>query len=359
MKKLKTGLKHSAYTLAAIILALLFWPVSIDPVAYETGPVLTGIPPYEHNNALAQARLVPVDGHGPEGLARGSDNRLYTGFHDGRIVAFDEVTGESELLANTGGRPLAIMFDGKGNLIICDAVKGLLSLSPDRQLTVLVDGFEGVPLRFVDALDIDRRGHIWFSDATTKFGINDTAAYTLESKKTGRLFRYDPVSGEVELVLDTLGFANGVALSPDEDFVLVNETARYRVTRHWLKGPKAGTTDVFLDNLPGFPDNLTAAPNGGYWLALVQARDSRLDRLSDKPFLRKAVYRLMAFFGVGFEFNHSWVVKLSENGEVEMALDAKNSNIYAVTNVVEMDGRIYLSSLTAPHIGILDIPGRN
>ena len=182
MKKLKTGLKHTAFTLVAIILAFLFWPVSIDPVSFETGPVLTGTPPYEHNNALAQARLLPVDGHGPEGLARGGDNRLYTGFHDGRLVAFDEVTGESELLANTGGRPLAIMFDAAGNLIICDAVKGLLSLSPDHQLNVLVDSFEGEKLKFVDALDIDARGRIWFSDATTKFGINDTAAYTLESK---------------------------------------------------------------------------------------------------------------------------------------------------------------------------------
>lgn len=359
MKKLKTGLKHTAFTLAVIILALLFWPVSINPVSFETGPVLTGTPPYEHNNALAQARLVPVDGHGPEGLARGADNRLYTGFHDGRLVAFDEVSGESELLANTGGRPLAIMFDGAGNLIICDAVKGLLSLSPDNELTVLVDSFNEEKLIFIDALDIDAQGRIWFSDASSRFGIGDTAAYTLESSKTGRLFRYDPASGELALVLDNLGFANGVALSPAEDFVLINETARYRVTRHWLSGAKAGTSETFIDNLPGFPDNLTAAPDGGYWLALIQAREPGLDQLSDKPFLRKAVYRLMSFLGIGFEFNHSWAIKLSETGEIEMALDAKNSDIYAVTNVLEMDKHIYLSSLTAPHIGILDIPGRN
>lgn len=48
-------------------------------------------------------------------------------------------------------------------------------------------------------------------------------------------------------------YANGVALSPDESFVAVAETSQFRVMRFWLKGPKAGQTDVLLDATPGFP----------------------------------------------------------------------------------------------------------
>ncbi len=359
MNKIKTTIKHASFTLLAIILAFLFWPVSIQPVVYETGPVLTGIPPYEHNNALSKARLIPVNGHGPEGLARGADNRLYTGLHDGRIIAFDELTGESETLANTGGRPLAMMFDANANLIICDVVKGLLSLSPDNELTTLVDSYQGTKLKFVDALDIDAQGRIWFSDASQRFEIGDNLAYLFESSTTGRLFNYQPKTGELNLVLDNLGFANGVVLSEDEDYVLVNETTRHRVTRYWLKGSKAGSKDTFIDNLPGFPDNITAAPDGGYWLALVQVRDSGLDDLSTKPFWRKVVYRVMTVFGSSFPLNHSIAVLLAEDGSVRMALDAKDGDIYAVTNVQEMDGKLYVSSLTAPHLGILEIPRGN
>jgi hypothetical protein len=65
------------------------------------------------------------------------------------------------------------------------------------------------------------------------------------------------------VLLKDLYFANGVALSANEDFVLVNETYRYRISRYWLKGEQAGTQDVFIDNLPGLPDNLQADATQG------------------------------------------------------------------------------------------------
>lgn len=38
------------------------------------------------------------------------------------------------------------------------------------------------------------------------------------------------------MLLKDLYFANGVALSKDESFVLVAETFQYRISRYWLKG---------------------------------------------------------------------------------------------------------------------------
>ena len=62
--------------------------------------------------------------------------------------------------------------------------------------------------------------------------------------------RYDPSTGKTDMLLDGLYFANGVALSADEDYILVNETSRYRITRYWLKGDKAGSSEIFADNPP-------------------------------------------------------------------------------------------------------------
>ena len=76
--------------------------------------------------------------------------------------------------------------------------------------------------------------------------------FTLEKSTAGSdLVRNDPATGKTETLLKDLYFANGVTLSANEDFVLVNETYRYRITRYWLSGEKAGTHDVFIDNLPG------------------------------------------------------------------------------------------------------------
>ena len=52
--------------------------------------------------------------------------------------------------------------------------------------------------------------------------------------KTGRLLKYDPRSKEVMVLLRGLSFSNGVALSQDNDFVLVTETTAAKVTRYWL-----------------------------------------------------------------------------------------------------------------------------
>ena len=110
-------------------------------------------------------------GHGPEDITKGHDGWIYTGYEDGRVVRFDDrQTKESvELFANTVGRPLSLQFDQSKNLIVADAKRGLLSVSPSGQITVLVDQLDGEPLLFVDDLDIADDGTIWFSDASQRF----------------------------------------------------------------------------------------------------------------------------------------------------------------------------------------------
>lgn len=45
---------------------------------------------------------------------------------------------------------------------------------------------------------------------------------------------------------------------------------RFRCMRYWLKGELEGKLDVFIDNLPGAPDNINLAPDGSFWIALLQ-----------------------------------------------------------------------------------------
>ncbi|KAK2395822.1 Calcium-dependent phosphotriesterase superfamily protein [Trifolium repens] len=70
------------------------------------------------------------------------------------------------------------------------------------------------------------------------------------------------MSNETVIVLDDLAFANGVALSKDEDYVVVCETWKFRCLKHWLKGINNGKTDIFIENLPAGPDNINLAPDG-------------------------------------------------------------------------------------------------
>ena len=106
-----------------------------------------------------------------------------------------------------------------------------------------------------------------------------------------------------------------MALSPDQSFVLVNETGKYRIHRVWLNGTNAGKSEIFIDNLPGFPDGISSNGKDKFWLALVTPRDATLDKLLPHPFLRKVVWRLPPFLRPAPK-RYSFVLGLDTNGRV-------------------------------------------
>ncbi|MFO7552241.1 MAG: SMP-30/gluconolactonase/LRE family protein, partial [Haliea sp.] len=227
---------------------LLWWPVPVAPVAWNApeNPGYRG--DFLPNTALAGVERLDIAAtHGPEALALGPDGLLYTSSHEGWIVRYDPVADNSERWVNTGGRPLGLAFDGEGTLLVADAYLGLLGIAPGGELTVLSDRVNGAPIRYADDVDVAPDGRVYFSDASSKFGARAWGGTyeaslldMMEHGGHGRLLVYDPADGSTDVVLDGLQFANGVAVSADGSFVLVNETASYRITRLWLAGERAG-----------------------------------------------------------------------------------------------------------------------
>jgi len=334
--------------LAAIAGYLFFWPVPIEPVAWQAPPAPALEGPYERNDRLNRFRsLGQNQGSGPEDVAIDDRGRLYVGYEDGRVVRFRPDGSGPELLADTGGRPLGLDLAPDGHLIVADGYRGLLSIDDRGAVTVLSRSAGGVPFGFTDDVDVARDGRIYFSDASSKFGPAMKARDDImEHGGHGRLLRYDPASGATEILLDGLQFANGVALSRDEDFVLVNETGSYRITRYWLKGDKAGTHDLFLDNLPGLPDGISANGHGTFWLALYSPRNALLDAMSDKPLLRKMAFRLPELLQPQ-PAHHAFVLGLDEDAAVIHNLQGTGTGAFAPITSAEQHGdTLYLGSLT-------------
>ncbi len=344
--------------IAAIATYLLFWPVSIEPVAWQApaAPALEG--PYATNTVLADSRILGKDeGTGPEDVAINNKGDLYVGYVDGRIVRFDPDGKNPDLIANTQGRPLGLDFDPYGNLIIADGYKGLLSVSPSGAITTLSNTAGGVPYGFTDDVDVDSNGVAYFSDASSKFGPAMHARDDImEHGGHGRLLRYDPSTELTEVLLDGLQFANGIALSKNEDFVLVTETGSYQIVRYWLKGDKAGSHDIFMDNLPGIPDGISANGDGTFWLALFSPRNAMLDSLSDKPLLRKVAFRMPSFLQPQ-PVHHGFVLGLNEQGEITHNLQDNSDSAFAPITSAEQHGNtLYLGSLTEPRFAAYPLP---
>ncbi|HEY0386174.1 MAG TPA: SMP-30/gluconolactonase/LRE family protein, partial [Pyrinomonadaceae bacterium] len=267
--------------LGALLLYLLLWPVPIDPEAWTPpqAPKLEGV--YAVNTLLSNAERLPAGtGHKPEGVAIDREGRIYAGMEDGQVVRWRaDGGGGPELFATTGGRPLGMDFDRQGNLIIADANKGLLAINPQGAVTVLSTEADGLAFRCPNDLDIAADGTIYFTDASSKFPLSVYKHDLFEHRPNGRLLAYEPETRQTRVVLDKIYFANGVAVSPDQSFVLVVETGLYRVLRVWLTGERKGKSEIFIDNLPGFPDNISSNGNDKFWLALVTPRNPLLDKM--------------------------------------------------------------------------------
>ncbi len=337
---------------------LLFWPVPVEPVAWQSPPNPGYTGPFTTNDRLKGMDLLSISPHhGPEDVALDAQGRIYAATGEGDILRLDADGTNPTIWASTGGRPLGIDFDAASNLIVADAYLGLLSISPDGIVSVLTNEADGIPILYADDVDVAPDGIIYFSDASVRFPAQangGTLAASLldltEHSGTGRLLAYDPATQETSLVLDGLQFANGVAVDPDGQYVLVNETGAYRVTRYWLKGENSGTHDVLIDNLPAFPDNISMGLNGRIWVALVSPRSKALDDYSGQPFLRKIIQRLPEQYRPSAAI-YGHIIAIDANGNVLEDLQDPNPALPVNTAITETKDYLYIASLLAPNIG--------
>ena len=353
-------------TIIIVLLGLgyfLFWPVPIAPVAWDAPQSLGYKGVFAPNNKLAAMTTIPMlantNTYGPEDFAKTVDNKIAVSSHTGDILIKLSSQDAFTAWVNTGGRPLGIEYDHAGNLIVADAIRGLLRITPEGELSVLVDEVDGKSVNYADDVDIASDGMIYFTDATTAFSSSEyggtlsaSLLEILEHRGNGRLIQYNPATHKAAVLMDGLVFANGVALSSDNRYVLVNETGSYRVLQYWLKGKREGTHDVFIDNLPGFPDNISRTRSGTFFVGLASPRSAVVDRLSSYPWLRSMVQRLPAFMRPAAQA-YSHIIHLSEGGEVLESLQDPSGRYPFTTGAITTDEGMYISSLTAEGVGFL------
>jgi sugar lactone lactonase YvrE len=291
-----------------IVAYLLFWPTPLDPYAWTPPPnpgtganspfhpsqPLTGKPLAGDLIAARYSAAGRPVNFGPEDVAVSPlDGKVYTGIGDGSLLRIDPASGITETFTNTGGRPLGVTFDASGRtLYVSDAHLGLLSVDVAGRVEVLVNEAQGESVTFADNLDVAGDGTVWFSAPTREHTFEQVELDVWDSRPSGRLLRYDPVTREARVVLDNLFYANGVAMAADDSFVLVAEFLGFRIQRYWLTGPKAGSHELFVDGLPGYPDNITRTPQGTFLVGLSLQRIPGLDKQRPRPWAVEAIYRL-------------------------------------------------------------------
>ncbi len=320
------------------------------------GPELEG--PYAINDKLKGLELLAQgELSGPEDIAIDAAGFIYTGTADGTVKKISP-DGKVQTFVHLGGRPLGMDFDREGNLIVCEPYSGLWRVSKSGEASLLVDSFQGRKLQLIDDVKVAEDGLIYFSEASSEYNLDRYQLDVLSAQARGQVFRFDPRNGQTELMLDKLYFANGIALEKSSTYLLVAETSRYRISRLWLKGPRAGERDIFLDNLPGFPDTISMAKDGKVWVPYFSVRDQLLDRIHPYPWIKRLL-ALVPSRWLPKPPAYSFVAAYDENGQVlENLQDPSGERLHSVTSVEEFEGKIYVGSLVDQSIGVLRLNDR-
>lgn len=314
-----------------------------------------GTPGGSSPRPLPAPRIVAPQIEGPEDVAADDDGNVLAGAADGTIWRLrlappgaDDAGDRAEAVAHTGGRPLGLQPLADGDLLVCDAWRGLLRISPhDGTVSVLADEVDGAPLRFCSNVVMAADGTVYFTVSSRRYGLDEWPADILEHIGTGQLLRLRP-GGEPEVLLAGLQFANGVALAPDESFLVVAETGARRLSRYRLTGPQAGSTDTLAADLPGYPDNISQTPDGTFWVALAGPRQAALELLHRMPLaVRRATWKAhKRLRPLPHPHPTVRVLALRPDGNLTRDLCAPRSPYRGVTSVCQTQNLLVMGSVT-------------
>ncbi len=354
---MKRGLLALGTLLAGLLLYLLLWPVPIEPAAWQA-PIDRGlVDPHAPNRLLQAATGIRLgDFEGPEDATLGHDGSVYATTSQGQVIRI--LQRRVEAFADAGGRPLGIEVDRDGNLVVANAYLGLQRIDRQGNVEALLSNIGDTPV-YPNNLAIATDGRIFFTEASNKFGAerfrgtyNASLLDIMEHGGHGGVFVFDPTTGESRQLLDDLNYANGIAISEDNTFVVIAETSNYRILKHWIDGERAGTTEVLLENLPGFPDNLKTGLGGRFWVGLAAPRNALLDKLSGRPWLRKVVQRLPRYLRPQ-AVPSSHVVAFNGDGEILMDMQDPDARFPTLTGVLETRRSLYLTSLFGHRLPVI------
>lgn len=338
-------------------LLLLPFTLFCKPLTLAPSPAMKGI--FAPNSYLAAVEKFNVGGHSPEDVAIDSNGFIYVGLYGSkRIMKINPDGTNPRVFATVPGTPLGLDFDAAANLIVADEPTGLLSVSPAGKVTVLTRASEGRRITEANDVEVAPDGKIYFSELTWKYGYGFFWLDFLEGKPHGRLMVYDPADKSTHTLLSDLYMANGVAVAPDNSFVLVNETNASRTRRYWLSGPKTGKNDIFIENLPGSTDGISRGTGGIFWMALPGFRETPVEKPKAIP-----MWKMMRDMPpnewlviLAAQKRSLFVLGLDQDGKVIFNLQGPADKFSIVTSVQEANGYLYLGTIMGNEIGRVKRP---
>jgi gluconolactonase len=213
-------------------------------------------------------------------LFRGTDLKRWKYAPGQAISVFKENTNAAN----------GITRDMQGRLVACEAAtRRVVPEEHDGGITVLANSFQGRPLNFPNDIVVKSDGAIYFTDPWTGPAVREPPGQT--DQTFAGVYRISPDRGTLTLLVDDFLTPNGIAFSPDEKVLYINDTQRRHIRAFDLQpnGTFARQTDrVFVDLAgpePGDPDGMKVDSAGNVYcggsggLYIVDPKGKKLGRI--------------------------------------------------------------------------------
>lgn len=194
---------------------------------------------------------------------------LFSDIPNNRILRWEDGSGALSEFRKPSNHANGLARDRQGRLLTCEHLgRRVTRTEYDGRITVLASHYQGKPLNSPNDVVCARDGGIWFTDPP--FGImgwweGEPATPELPHG----VYRIDPASGELLMVLADLQGSNGLAFSPDERVLYVVEsraTPHRKIWAYGVEGLRLANKRLFVDaGGPGAYDGIAVDVQGNVW----------------------------------------------------------------------------------------------
>eukprot|EP00210_Caulerpa_lentillifera_P003499 g3339.t1 len=287
----------------------------------------------------------------PESVIFDNEGTMYLFTEKGIFTAAPSGDGfhDPVLLVDTeGGRPLSGDFDSEGNLYFCDVMLGLGIVDVEKKSYEILISNDRIHL--CDDLVVSSKGDIYIADAA---GFNvqspDTLLTTIHFSiahggTKARILKYTSSTKQLTTLMSNLTSIGGLELSPDESYLLVDDGATVKILKHWLKGPREGSTETFIDNLPGYPDNIHAGSNSTYWVAIISIIGLTNRIVLSSRLLRWVSTLIPAHITMKMLPVHGLIIQVDDAGNVLKSFHDMSGKFGMTTSAIERNRKLYIGS---------------
>jgi gluconolactonase len=195
---------------------------------------------------------------------------LWSDIPNNRIMRWDETNGAVGVFREPSNNSNGHTRDRQGRLVSCEHdARRVTRTEYDGAISVLADKFDGKPLNSPNDIVCKSDGSLWFTDPP--FGIlGFYEGHLATPELPTNVYRLDPATGQLTVVIGDLNRPNGLAFSPDEKRLYVVEAGpKPRVIRAYDVAADgktlSGGNPLITAEPQGTPDGLRVDVDGNLW----------------------------------------------------------------------------------------------